>query len=130
MPINPTQLTALQQMTRPTVGEILAVYWSEDARGTKYYSFTALDDLPNFKECPLRPVEARLSSKAFQKFELSADISDEYLQLDFEDIHGDIGQLFHKSGEGTRAELFYQENRVRLQPNPKADYGWSLTLFS
>lgn len=101
-----TKIAELQKKGRAEVGQIVAVSWPAPT-GIKYYSTTALDELHNFRSLPVGPVEPRLLGKQFLSFELSPDLSDEEITLEFADLDGDLQSKFHTHGEGVRVEIFY-----------------------
>lgn len=88
------------------VAQIVKIGWGEPD-GDKFYSTTAVSDLVPFRAAPLRPVEPKLLGKDFLPFELSPDLSDEEIGLNFEDFDLEIQRLFFEHGEGTRVEIFY-----------------------
>lgn len=130
MSFDAAKLAEFKTIEQPAVAEIVAVYWNAPD-SVKYYSFTAVDELINFSACPLKPVEPRLTRRNFLEFELSADISDDQIPLEFDDADREITNLFYRSGEGVKVELFYYFPDVdwlcsvwwgQLLPPDEADY--------
>jgi hypothetical protein len=105
MAIDSAKLNALRLIKKPFIAEILAVYWSDSV--TKYYAVDKYDEIVPHRTCPLKPIEARLLGKTFHNFELNGDLRTETINFTFDNIDGEIGNLFTTHDEGVRCELFY-----------------------
>lgn len=104
MPLDTAKLTQLRAIARPQAIEITAVYFPAPI-GTKYYSTSAIQDLPNFANgLPLSPVEARFNS--FHEFELNADVSEESVTFNFADADQQIADYFYTTSSTVKAEIF------------------------
>lgn len=128
MPIDETKVNNLQTIAKPSVCEILAVYWSDSV--TKYYANRQIDDLANFRNCPLKPIEVRLKNEKFHAFSIGSDLADKDISFVFaDDKERSLAQLFKTYGE-VRCELFYWFSEVELlvkawwgQLLPPTDFG-------
>ena len=97
-------------MPQRSVCEIVQIYWKQPI-GARYYSSAAYTELPNFSNLRAKlggaSVEARLPARSLTEIELSADIADSPIQLDFYDADFKISNLFGLFGEGTRVEIYH-----------------------
>lgn len=102
------KLVAFKAQLELSVGEVVAVYWPQPD-GTIYYGSTDLTALPNFKNIlgHIPAIQMRLPGRSFENVVLTADVSDERVNLNFWDGDGEITRLFRTHGEGVRVEMLY-----------------------
>ncbi|MGC2239105.1 MAG: hypothetical protein WA584_23320 [Pyrinomonadaceae bacterium] len=112
MPIDPTKLAKLQEISRtgkPKVCEVLRVKWTQDI--TKYYATSAFDRVPPFTDIKNylggEHVDARLVQSGFHSFELAPDLTTEEIPLTFADADEAVNDLFEAHGGNVKATLCY-----------------------
>jgi hypothetical protein len=109
------KLAALKAISRPQVVEVVEVRWPAPD-GAKFYAAMQLDE--HFPNIPFSPIETRIpvqdETSFFQDILVDTGVSDDEVEIEFEDLDGEMSRLFWDYGEGIRCEIYYYFPQVDL----------------
>jgi hypothetical protein len=109
------KLAALQAIARPQVVEVVEVRWPEPD-GAKFYAAMQLDE--HYPAIPFSPIEARIpvqdEESFFQDILVDTGVSDDEVEVELDDLDGELTRLFWEHGEGVRCEIYYYFPQVDL----------------
>ncbi len=103
----------LRAINNPQFAELVAVHWDEPD-GTIHYTMAPYDELPEYANLTLRPIDPRFNDRQFQTIQHTSGVADSSVTLDFADDDDEIARLCNVHGEGVRVEIFFYFPQVDL----------------